>query len=756
MRKARLAIVLGMMLLCASQMSYADFFDGFEEDGPLIGWSRDPADSGSHQSYWNGIWPYSGTLFNGVVQDSSNYSYLTKNFTAQTGTVTGYVNVADYVGNGGIAGIFIHNASTTAQIFIRDGVVWWRLGSNWYNGGNAAAAGVWHRIDFVVTSNGTLGFFDGNLLFNYASMTQVTQVHFGSIYAPTAAAGYDDISLSPSIQMYYNGTGYDANLADGRNSILNSQGIWYDRMTRRLGPTTGKWGLQLEMWDTDTNPATYTHPGSIGLRKLWDGSGQKCIDRFVIDYGTPVIGVVPWAVGLWGKFIINGQVQWLPVNDMNYGYLDFWPIDRTTTLTNGDFIWNGRKLTPAEFSSIHGVELRLIGGGGIYSSDNPAVWGGGDPMAVVLNGTTLLPFTFENIWYDNLNAHTDPVGIYNMSSPTALPYNFEYCNPDDPSQVARVQLYLDNAQGRGMQVILSCKEALVKAWDGRMTWTQFTNYINLFKDHPALKGWYILDEPIDVGIPATTCEYAYNIIRQNTHKPVYAAFYSKDLSKNAPYNYRNAYDIMLYDHYPFDTGEGQFSGLANWKTETTNAINAAASANRPFINILQGYGKISGISNKRLPTYAEERFMMFWSIIKGCRGLSYWCDDLLERSEAVIGAPYPYSGMTWKTNVGLLIGQESTALTPALSHGAVLNGVIDNHASILCNVYKDPDTGLYHLIIVNESGNNAFVDITLTLPVRIISATPQYSAHFVKYPSYYGSFSDTLTPYDVHHYLLSE
>jgi uncharacterized protein (DUF2141 family) len=431
-------------------------------------------------------------------------------------------------------------------------------------------------------------------------------------------------------------------------------------------------------------------------------------------------------------------------------------------LTNGvwttqSLVWTAPATIPANSDLTIVVQATWVNGGDMCI-DNVRLTGDMDG--------------YEYLWFDNLNSTTDPATIYNTAASTSMIYNNEYCNTSDPNQVARVQTYLDNANGRGMKVILSAKELLVKVRDGQRSWTDFTNYINQFKNHPALKGWYLADEPYDAGVSLSLCQSASTIIRQNSSKPIYMAFCNSDIDNSVPYNYRSTYDIMMYDRYPFEDDCGQFEGLEDewftilgiklwvekygWKSRCEDAMDQAASAGKPFNNIIQSFGYVYGVISKRLPTYTEERFMCYWSILRGAQGLSLWMTDYMLWSSAIAGHPYPYSGTTWQTEVGVPVGQELKQLKDALKAGAISGGVSDNNSSIMCNVYRDPRTGKYHLVAVNDSDGSSNVTFTFNLPVTITTAVPQYGSgsHPTKTMSN-NAFSDTLTAYEVHHYLLN-
>lgn len=348
---------------------------------------------------------------------------------------------------------------------------------------------------------------------------------------------------------------------------------------------------------------------------------------------------------------------------------------------------------------------------------------------------------FEYSWYDDLGYWNDPAMVASVNCNTTISYTLGYSDAGNPAQVARINTYLANANARGMKVILGCEATLHDVHAGTQTWTQFTSFINTFNANPAVKGWYLFDEPGDTSL-RSDARIAYNIIKGATNpKTVYAAFNGPGVDAGMPVAYSsanpslNTYDVMMYDSYPFGKGDPEFMRLESvdswwggrgWKALCGAAMAQASLANKPFINILQAFKRVpDGRFGDwwRLPTYNEERFMTFWSIAKGNAGVSFWAMDALDRGKNVAYPTdaYPGTGTQWKTNVALPIGNELAQLQYALGNGPSLTHLTGSNSIVESNLYYDSRDGKYYVVAVD------------TLPV---SNSPWFTI-----PSYVGSFS---------------
>jgi hypothetical protein len=187
--------------------------------------------------------------------------------------------------------------------------------------------------------------------------------------------------------------------------------------------------------------------------------------------------------------------------------------------------------------------------------------------------------------------------------------------------------------------------------------------IKRFRDHPALLGWYVADEPNGYGIPPEKMEEIYRIIRENDPwHPVSIVFMAPFLSSK---KYINAMDIVMADPYPVPdmpvSVVGETAGQLKSEFIGKKAVWIAAQA--------FGGGEIWG----REPTHQEIRSMTWQSIIKGATGIQYFVHQGLNY--------FPKSSSTW-SECGR-IAMEVAELTPWLLSDEAPLTVQSNSQNIL-------------------------------------------------------------------------
>lgn len=369
-------------------------------------------------------------------------------------------------------------------------------------------------------------------------------------------------------------------------------------------------------------------------------------------------------------------------------------------------------------------------------------------------------------WFDSVMMSLSPADIATAGGQLSLIYTEGYTNP---AGYARVRQYLDNANKQGVKVILAVT-SLVR--DNDMN--NLTLFVEEFKSHTAVLGWYVADEPVPRKISASQCITAYNLIKQYDNKPVYLAFCSFDIDANGPVNYRNSYDIMMFDFYPFGVGDHEFKNIETerkqfwsfltwrktdpawhkngWKVWADYAFCQARSTNKPVRVVLQAVGQANNWPY-RLPTYKEERFMMYYSIDKGAKGIDFWSFYRLKQTPAAKGQPYPYDGNQWINDVAKQLASEFNKLAAAVKDGPVPDSVFDSSSDINSKIYRDSETGDYYLLALNTRNTGKKIIFRLNLPTQFDYAIPIYEKRN-RFTIMNNQFSDSFDKYGVHNYLL--
>jgi len=360
-------------------------------------------------------------------------------------------------------------------------------------------------------------------------------------------------------------------------------------------------------------------------------------------------------------------------------------------------------------------------------------------------------------WYAGWN---NIPGLYNtVGAEHVLLYTYWSDDVEDKLQVA-----LDDAASVGSRIILD-----VRLGVNNLDATRLASVASQFSSHPALGGWYTADEPVSAPVIYTvaTLQTAYNIVKQYSNKPVYMAFCTADLDFSTPATFKNAYDVMMFDQYPFQVGDAEFDDIEDeyfliwrtyegWKSRVQRARDQATAAGKPFYNILQAFGVEPAYGwNYRLPTKREERFMAYYSLLSAhADGLTSFCYFLTEGTVASPTTPYPYDGPQWLLDVGGPVNQELHTYGRALAAGAIGGGVSDTASDVDCSLYRDPTTGAYYLLSVNTESGGENVTFTLNVPEEFDFAVPMYEDG-PPIPIINGQFTVSFDDYAVHNYQLT-
>jgi hypothetical protein len=174
----------------------------------------------------------------------------------------------------------------------------------------------------------------------------------------------------------------------------------------------------------------------------------------------------------------------------------------------------------------------------------------------------------------------------------------------------RVGQLLNNAQAYGLKVMFPLYYGGKIGENAALT----TDIVTMYKDHPALLGWMMVDEPQDKYSIEEMTE-AYRIIRTIDDKhPVYLT------EANPLFAERNGRmtDILSIDSYPFPN-----KPITEVGDDIRNGV-AAVGGNRQVWTILQAFYYPSSTTWTYLPTIDELRNMAYQSIIGGAQAIGYY------------------------------------------------------------------------------------------------------------------------------------
>ncbi|HKK41865.1 MAG TPA: hypothetical protein VJ963_05595 [Bacteroidales bacterium] len=138
--------------------------------------------------------------------------------------------------------------------------------------------------------------------------------------------------------------------------------------------------------------------------------------------------------------------------------------------------------------------------------------------------------------------------------------------------------------------------------------------IEAFRDHPALLGWYISDEPNGYKIPPEKLEDIYETVKKmDPYHPVSIVFMAPFISAK---NYSDALDIVMADPYPVPRLPVSLVG------NVTKQLSDEFRGKKPVWIVPQAFG--GGEIWEREPTPQEIRSMTWQSIIEGATGIEFF------------------------------------------------------------------------------------------------------------------------------------
>ena len=300
------------------------------------------------------------------------------------------------------------------------------------------------------------------------------------------------------------------------------------------------------------------------------------------------------------------------------------------------------------------------------------------------------------------------------------------------SAYSQVRPYLDAASAQGIKVWIEIPRPLVKAVDT----SSVASFVKTHAGHSALMGWYLADEPSTNSalgpLSAENATKLYGAIKEaDPVHPISMAFHPAEPAAS----YHSAMDVMMEDYYPCLDGMAEFSRLGSWTASMRKA--AAVAANEPdFFPIIQAFG---GIYGYRLPTLAEERYMVYASLQMGATGMYFWAHYRSDRE--------------WVGRVLAPTVKDLNEMRPALAYGEASGLVTDSRTEVTTTAYRDRATGKTFVVAVNNSA--ATIDAPLTFADSITSTKaarlgPNPTTVYIKY----RKLAQKLGPYGVHVYRL--
>ena len=266
---------------------------------------------------------------------------------------------------------------------------------------------------------------------------------------------------------------------------------------------------------------------------------------------------------------------------------------------------------------------------------------------VEVDGLPQIPFGFYCYTNQTGDDHPQPglaaqevVRGFTMMSP------YQSCAPEHRE---RRRAYLDRCARLGMRVhynvIVPARHAATNPEQVEANLAQIEDEIRTFRDHPAILGYYISDEPELRRESPEILERIYRRIRElDPYHPVTIVFISPPPAQR----YAKALDIVMCDPYPIPNRGPVYAG------DLLRRLNHAFQLRKPVWIVPQAFGGNEHWA--REPTRQEERLMTYLGVMEGATGVQYFIRNGMNG--------FPKSTAAWAECA--LCAVEVTQLTPDL------------------------------------------------------------------------------------------
>lgn len=205
------------------------------------------------------------------------------------------------------------------------------------------------------------------------------------------------------------------------------------------------------------------------------------------------------------------------------------------------------------------------------------------------------------------------------------------------SGTEHLKRYLDEAARVGLKAVVHSPGL----WFGKDGEKKLRAAVATLKDHPALLGWYLIDEP-NTGRKGTTPADLARLYALMQELDPYHPTFSVYCRPEEFAAYKDTHDVFMCDPYP--VGNRPLPYVAEW----TELAREAMRGEKPVHIVPQSFGSEKGPQVWwRLPTAAEEICMGYLALVHGAKALFYYRFDVQQYDKSLADQgkwPWPTIG----------------------------------------------------------------------------------------------------------------
>lgn len=342
---------------------------------------------------------------------------------------------------------------------------------------------------------------------------------------------------------------------------------------------------------------------------------------------------------------------------------------------------------------------------------------------------------------------TDPSNSSAWPGYAANGVNFLHFNSATDYSISDLKTYLDIAQDLGMKVSIS----MTRTQNVPHPWTgdEFTTFVNAIKDHPAIWGWYLADEP-DIAADSktahsrllTTPGYYPLVKTADPSRPAWLV-----MSGSIKSGWNDVADIVGLDLYP-SYGKAEFENpqLRNSYDTWKSGLNRECACNQvPFIAVVQGFGRGHGLWDDL--SLAEMKYHVLSAVVQGVNKILFWYDGWSN---------------DWTLNIAAEVQRMIRDMRTEMENGIANDPAIVVSQSPSNLAYNHGANGRRHVILAVNIANRDNIEgatlsnVQFTLPSGIGATQVEVLDENRTIPVTNGVFTDTFNPFQVHAYVFYE
>ncbi|MFA5864769.1 MAG: sugar-binding protein [Phycisphaerae bacterium] len=196
---------------------------------------------------------------------------------------------------------------------------------------------------------------------------------------------------------------------------------------------------------------------------------------------------------------------------------------------------------------------------------------------------------------------------------------------------AKIKDGFDTANKMGVKVIIYAypKRSMVNSEEWRKPLSDkdafaIREFVNKWKNHPALGGWYLADEPfIKPTLPARL-EAIYQTV--SNADPYHLTLIGEDTVEGI-YKYADSCDIMMGDPYPLFAKGGYAMRNMEYISKFSAAVSAQKGKGHWMVPQAFNYEDYGAGKDHRAPNFTELRCQQYKVITGGATGILWWVYD---------------------------------------------------------------------------------------------------------------------------------